>query len=190
MQVRELTEYCQRRGWAITKIYEDRSSGSDPNRKMLLEMMNDCKRRKLDVVLCWKLDRVFRSLRGMVQVLAELQELGTEFVSLTDNLNLETSQGRLMAHLISAFSEFEVELIRSRVRSGLMAARARGVVLGRRPTVTAEIEQQVVTLRRQNLSIRSIEREIKKKISKTSIERILRKHGCTTNPMKSGGSNG
>lgn len=175
LQRRELTEYVSKRpGWTIAKIYEDKASGANPNRRMLSELMNDCRRRRVDVVLVWKLDRLFRSLKGIVTTLHEWSELGVEFASLTDNLSLDTAQGRLMLHLISSFAEFERELIRSRCIAGLEAARARGVQLGRPSNLTPELEVEILNLRKQSLSFREIERRLNKIVSKATIERVCK----------------
>ncbi len=93
--------------------------------------MADAHQRKIDYVLVWKLDRFGRSLRHLVNALAELEALGVAFVSLRDNLDLATPSGRLMFQIIGAMAEFERSLIQERVRAGLRAARARGQQLGR-----------------------------------------------------------
>lgn len=173
MQIRELTAFAQARGWEITRRYEDKASGANPNRKMLAELMEDCRKRRLDVVCVWKLDRLFRSLKGVVVTLNELNDLGVEFVSLKDSLDLTTAQGRLMMGLIACFSEFELSLIRTRVKAGLDAARARGAKLGR-PKIAADLVAEVMRLRRSGLSIRQIEARLERKVSRGSIVRILK----------------
>jgi|SRR6266851_4910014 len=102
--------------------------------------MADAKRRKFDVVLCWKLDRFARSLRFLVNSLAEFESLGVAFVSLRENLDLSTPSGRLMFQLIAAMGEFERSLIRERVQAGLRHAKAKGQRLGR-PTVAVDIAE-------------------------------------------------
>jgi DNA invertase Pin-like site-specific DNA recombinase len=93
--------------------------------------MHDAKRRKFDTVLCWKLDRIGRSLKHLVNLLAELEAFGVALVSLSDSLDLSTPQGRLMFQIIAAMAEFERSLIQERVRAGLRNARAKGKLLGR-----------------------------------------------------------
>ena len=132
MQTRELEEYCQRRGWTITDSYVDTGvSGSKDSRPELNRLMADAKQRKFDTVLVWKLDRFGRSLRHLVNALAELEALGVAFISLKDNLDLGTPSGRLMFQIIGAMAEFERSLIQERVRAGLRNARAKGKRLGR-----------------------------------------------------------
>src|SRR5262245_4104138 len=96
MQLRELREYATRRGWAITDEYIDRVTGSKESRPGLNRLMLDAHSRRFDAVLVWKLDRFGRSLRHLVNALAELEARGVAFVSLRDNLDLSTPSGRLM----------------------------------------------------------------------------------------------
>ena len=132
MQTRELNEYCQRRGWTVEGEYIDVGvSGAKDSRPELNRLMADAKRRRFDSVLVWKLDRFGRSLRHLVNAIAELESIGVAFVSLTDNLDLSTPSGRLMFQVIAAMGEFERELIRERVRSGMRNARDKGARIGR-----------------------------------------------------------
>jgi DNA invertase Pin-like site-specific DNA recombinase len=132
MQLSELREYGARRGWQIIAEYVDEGvSGSRERRPQLDRLMADAHRRKFDAVLVWKIDRFGRSLRHLVNALADLDAYGVAFVSLRDNLDLSTPSGRLMFQVIGAMSEFEKALIQERVRAGLRNAVARGVRLGR-----------------------------------------------------------
>lgn len=132
MQTRELKEYAGLRGFTVIEEYIDSGvSGSKDSRPALDRLMRDAKARKLDAVLCWKLDRWGRSLKHLVDSLAELEAVGVAFISLKDNLDLTTPAGRLMFQMIGAFAEFERSLIQERVRAGLRHARSRGVRLGR-----------------------------------------------------------
>lgn len=131
MQLRELREYAARRSWTIFEEYTDHLTGSKDSRPALNRLMTDSHRRKFDAVLVWKLDRFGRSLRHLVNAIAELEALGLAFVSLRDNLDLSTPSGRLMFHVIAAMAEFERTLIQERVKAGLRNARAKGKKLGR-----------------------------------------------------------
>jgi DNA invertase Pin-like site-specific DNA recombinase len=102
MQTRELHEYCQRRGWMVADEYADTCSGSKDRRPELDRLMADAHKRHFDVVLVWKLDRFGRSLRHLVNALAEFESLGISFVSLQDALDLTTPQGRLMFGIIAS----------------------------------------------------------------------------------------
>lgn len=131
LQLRELREYAKHRDLTIVGEYIDRISGSKDSRPALNRLMADASRRKFDAVLVWKLDRFGRSLRHLVNALAELEALGLTFISLRDNLDLSTPSGRLMFQIIGAMAEFERALIQERVRAGLRNARAKGRRLGR-----------------------------------------------------------
>jgi len=134
LQTRELTEYCRHRGWPIVDAYVDAGiSGSKDSRPELNRLMADARQRRFDTVLVWKLDRFGRSLRHLVNALAEFEALGISFVSLRDNLDLSTPSGRLMFQIIGAMAEFERSLIVERVRAGMRNARAKGKRIGRPP---------------------------------------------------------
>jgi DNA invertase Pin-like site-specific DNA recombinase len=134
MQLRELREYVSRRGWRIVDEYTDHGvSGAKESRPALNRLMADAHRRRFDAVLVWKLDRFGRSLRHLVNALAEFEALGIAFVSLRDNLDLSTPAGRLMFQIIGAMAEFERTLIAERVKAGMRNAQAKGHRMGRPP---------------------------------------------------------
>jgi len=159
MQLQEMREYCQRREWEITGEYVDAGvSGSKDSRPELNRMMIDGKRRRFDAVLVWKLDRFARSLKHLVNALAEFEALGIAFVSLKDSLDLSTPAGRLMFQIIGAMAEFERNLIQDRVRSGLRNARAKGKRLGR-PTLEVDSDE-IARLRGQGFSMSAIAEQL------------------------------
>jgi len=132
MQLSELREYVARRGWTVSGEYVDHGvSGSKESRPELNRLTIDAHRRVFDAVLVWKIDRYGRSLKHLVNALADLSAYGVAFVSLRDNLDLSTPSGRLMFQIIGAMAEFERALIQERVRAGLRNARAKGRRLGR-----------------------------------------------------------
>jgi DNA invertase Pin-like site-specific DNA recombinase len=150
MQLRELREYAEHRGLTIIGEYIDRMTGSKDSRPALNRLMTDAQRRKFDAVLVWKLDRFGRSLRHLVNALAELEALGLTFISLRDDLDLSTPSGRLVFQIIGAMAEFERALIQERVRAGLRNARAKGKRLGR-PRVIVDASR-IASLRAQGRS--------------------------------------
>lgn len=155
MQLRELREYADRRGWEITSEYTDHGiSGSRESRPELNRLMADAHQRRFDTVLVWKVDRFGRSLRHLVNALAELGALGVAFVSLRDNLDLSTPSGRLMFAVIGAMAEFERSLIQERVRAGLRNARAKGKSLGRPQRIVSR--DAIAQMRAEGLSLRQI----------------------------------
>src|SRR6516164_2594265 len=136
LQLRELREYAQQRGWTVTSEYLDEGiSGSKDSRPELNRLMLDAKQRRIDYVLVWKLDRFGRSLKHLVNALAELEALSVSFVSLRDAFDLTTPAGRLMFGVVAAMAEFERDLIRERVKAGIANARAKGRRVGRQPIV-------------------------------------------------------
>jgi len=169
MQLRELREYSSRRGWSITSEYIDQVSGSKESRPQLNQLMTDAHRRKFDAVLVWKIDRFGRSLKHLVNALADLCAYGIAFVSFRDNLDLSTPSGRLMFQIIGAMAEFERSLIQERVKAGLRNARAKGKKFGRpRAQIDAE---RVAALRRDGLSWSQVCRTLN--VSKGSAQRAF-----------------
>ena len=170
MQLAELREYASRRGWSITREYVDQGvSGSKESRPELNQLMADAHRRKFDAVLVWKIDRFGRSLKHLVNALADLCAYGVAFISFRDNLDLSTPSGRLMFQIIGAMAEFERSLIQERVRAGLRNARAKGKKFGRpRAQVDAD---RVAALRQEGLSWSQVCRALK--VSKGSAQRSV-----------------
>jgi DNA invertase Pin-like site-specific DNA recombinase len=170
MQLRELREYAVRRGWTITSEYVDQGvSGSKESRPQLNQLMADAHRRKFDAVLVWKIDRFGRSLKHLVNALADLCAYGVAFISFRDNLDLSTPSGRLMFQIIGAMAEFERSLIQERVKAGLRNARAKGKKFGRpRSQVDAT---RVAALRREGLSWSQVCRTLN--VSKGSAQRSV-----------------
>lgn len=151
MQLSELREYAAHRGWQIVEEFTDQGvSGCKESRPALNRLMADACRRRFDAILVWKIDRFGRSLKHLVNALAELAALGVAFISLRDNLDLSTPSGRLMFQIIGAMAEFERALIQERVRAGLRNARSKGKKLGR-PRVTVDASK-IASLRAQGRS--------------------------------------
>jgi DNA invertase Pin-like site-specific DNA recombinase len=158
VQLTELREHAARRGWRVVNEFVDRASGAKEQRPALNRMMVDARRRRFDLIVVWKIDRFGRSLKHLVNALAELDALGVAFVSLRDNLDLGTPSGRLMFQIIGAMAEFERALIQERVRAGLRHARASGKRLGR-PKVDVDAAK-VAALRASGSSWRAISKTL------------------------------
>jgi DNA invertase Pin-like site-specific DNA recombinase len=159
LQTRELRLYAEARGWTLAGEYVDAGvSGSKDSRPELNRLMADAKRRRFDVVLVWKLDRFGRSLRHLVNALAEFESLGIAFVSLSDNLDLSTASGRLMFNIIGSMAEFERALIQERVKAGIRNARSKGKHIGR-PSKNVDAAA-VALLRSQGFSWRAISNQL------------------------------
>jgi DNA invertase Pin-like site-specific DNA recombinase len=132
VQLRELREFCQRRRFEIAVEYVDKGiSGSRERRPALDQLMVICRKRLVDAVVVYRYDRFARSLRQLVLALEEFRALGIDFISLHEGVDTSTPNGRLVFGIFASIAEFERELIRDRVRSGLAAARAKGKRIGR-----------------------------------------------------------
>jgi DNA invertase Pin-like site-specific DNA recombinase len=131
-QSAELRRYAGARGWTTAREYCDRGiSGSRERRPALDELFRDAKRRRFDVLLVWRLDRLGRNLKHLITLLEELRALGIDFVSLAEGIDATTPAGKLQMHILGAIAEFERGRIQERVRAGLARAKANGRRLGR-----------------------------------------------------------
>jgi len=130
-QLQELRRYVEARGWTAVEYVDRGISGSKENRPALDALLRDAKRRKFDVLVCWRLDRLGRNLKHLITLLDNLQALGVAFVSLSEGIDATTPAGKLQMHILGAIAEFERERIRERVLAGLQRARREGKALGR-----------------------------------------------------------
>lgn len=159
MQLVEVREYIARRGWRIVGEYVDEGvSGARERRPELDRLWSDCRKRKVDAVVVYRYDRFARSLRQLVNALEEFRALGIDFVSLHEAVDTSTPNGRLVFGIFASIAEFERELIRSRVRSGLAAAKAKGKRLGR-PRTGVDVAQ-VARLRASGASWREVSEQM------------------------------
>jgi len=143
-QLAELRRYIAARGWTAAEYVDKGVSGTKDKRPALDQLVRDAKRRRFDVLVCWRLDRLGRNLKHLVTLLDDLQALGVAFVTLGEGIDTTTPAGRLQLHVLSAISQFERDRLAERVRAGLARARAQGVRLGRPrriidPTVLASV---------------------------------------------------
>ena len=174
IQEKEIGQYAIARGWTITSLYADKATGTNGNRAELKRLLSDCQMRQLDLVIVWKLDRFARSLKDLILMLQQLSELGIEFISIRDNIDLSTSSGKLMLHIIGAFAEFEASIIKTRVKAGLDLARSKGTRLGRKPTIDA---MKVRELRAQGYSLGKIAKYLG--VSKAGVHKSLSENSFT-----------
>lgn len=170
MQLDELRSYCERRGWTIYCEYSDEGiSGSKENRPALLRLMADAKRRKFDAVLVYRYDRFARSLRQLVNALAEFDALGIHFISLHEGTDTSTPAGKLVFAIFGGIAEFERSLIVARTKSGIEAARRRGAKLGR-PRSSPPVDMAAVrAMRESGLSWEKIAAQTK--IARSTLQR-------------------
>jgi DNA invertase Pin-like site-specific DNA recombinase len=159
MQTRELREYCKRRGWEIEGEYVDAGvSGAKERRPQLDALLIACRKRRVDAVVVYRYDRFARSLRQLVNALEEFRSLGIEFISLHEGVDTSTPNGRLVFGIFASIAEFERELIRDRVKSGIAAARSKGKKLGR-PMVRVDAAR-IAALRDSGATWRTITRQL------------------------------
>ena len=130
-QLQELRRYVQARGWEATEYVDHGVSGAKDRRPALDRLVTDAKRRRFDVLVCWRLDRLGRNLRHLILLLDDLQAIRVGFVSLAEGIDATTPAGRLQLHVLGAIAEFERARIAERVKAGLARAKARGQRLGR-----------------------------------------------------------
>ena len=169
-QIDELRSYCGRRQWDIAGEYTDVGiSGAENSRLGLNRLLADAKRRKFDAVLVYRYDRFARSLRQLVTALCEFEALGIQFVSVHEGVDTSTPNGRLVFGIFASIAEFERELIRTRVKSGMAAAKARGQHMGR-PKVQVQA-QEIVLLRTRGLSWAAISKQTG--IARTTLQRAV-----------------
>ena len=169
MQNRALREYAARRGWAIALQVREVNSGA-ARREAREQVMEAARRREIDLVLVWRLDRWGRSVTDLLATLQELEHLGVGFVSLTEALDLTTPASRAMAGLLAVFAAFEREVLQERTKAGLAHARANGKRLGR-PATAGIHAAEIRKLHRAGVSKSEIARRLS--IGRTSVRRIL-----------------
>lgn len=131
-QLEELRRYVSARGWTAVEYVDRGVSGSREKRRALDALLKDARRRRFDVLIVWRLDRLGRSLRHLILLLEELSALGAGFVSLHEGIDATTAAGRLQMHILGAIAECERARISERVKAGRQRARSQGTKLGRR----------------------------------------------------------
>ncbi len=171
LQLKDLREYAGARGWEVTEYADEGQSGAKDRRPALDDLMAAARRRKIDVVAVWRLDRLGRSLKHLLTVLDELHALGVSFVSLHEALDFTTPTGRLMFHLLGAFAQFERDLIRDRVRAGMANAKVKGKHIGRRPKIALGDLRTAAQLKTRGESIRGIAGVLG--VSKSAVHKAL-----------------
>ena len=170
MQMSSMRDYAKRRRWAVVIEVKDVGSGATtrPKREKLIE---SARRREIDLVLVWRLDRWGRSLVDLVSTLQELTALEVGFVSLSEALDLTTPSGRALAGMLAVFAEFERDILRDRVKAGIDQARKDGKPHGR-PQTAGKLIPEMKQLRKDGLSKRAIAKQLG--VSRTSVIRLLR----------------
>jgi DNA invertase Pin-like site-specific DNA recombinase len=169
LQLEAMRKYAKSRKWKVTLEIKDVGSGASERPKRE-ELLLAARRREIDCILVWKLDRWGRSLPDLVLTLREMNEIGVAFVSLTEALDLSTPSGRAMVGLLSVFAEFERDLLKERVKAGIAQARLEGRIGGRPKTSSLKAEA-IKKLFKKGLSKSEIARRLQ--IGRTSVRRAL-----------------
>lgn len=129
--MQELRRYVEARGWTAVEYVDRGVSGAKDRRPELDRLMADAARRRIDVVVCWRLDRFGRNLRHLVVAIEELTAAGVAFVSVGESIDTTSPTGRLLLGVLGSFAEFERARIRERIMAGLQRAKTQGRRLGR-----------------------------------------------------------
>jgi DNA invertase Pin-like site-specific DNA recombinase len=147
-QLTELRQLVEQRGWKYEVFCDKGQSGAKESRPAFDEMMKQVRRGRFAAICIWALDRLARSLRQLLDISLELQRLNVDLVAVKQDLDTSTPSGRLVFGVLSTVAEFERDLLRERVRSGIAQAKRAGKRLGRPPlrTLTAE---DITKLRRE-----------------------------------------
>ncbi len=169
VQVGELRRYCKARGLKIVHEIVDRARGGTDDRPGLKELLRLVRAREVDAVVVVKMDRLFRSLKHLVNTLSEFEALGVKFIATRDQVDMTTPAGRMFVQILGSLAEFERELIRERILLGLEHARKQGKRLGR---PKSNDDQAVRELRVKGLSYQAIERRLG--VSKGAVCRALK----------------
>jgi DNA invertase Pin-like site-specific DNA recombinase len=162
LQETELREYCERRGWQYVLYRDHGQSGAKDNRPALIEMLKDIRKRRVDVIVVWALDRLARSLKHLLTIAEECRALGVDIVCLRQNIDTTLPAGRLTFQVLGAVAEFEREMLRERVKAGMQQARRSGKRIGRpalRHFGPRDIEQ-VRSLRANGTSVRKLAKDL------------------------------
>jgi len=169
LQLEAMGAYVRHRDWEAVLRIEDIGSGvaERPRRGLLMQA---ARRREIDAILVWRLDRWGRSLADLIVTLQELSALGVGFVSLTEAIDLTTPTGRALAGLLAVFAEFEREILRERVKAGIAQARKAGRPHGR-PRTAAHQEAKIRALYAEGVSKSEIAKRLR--IGRTSVRRLL-----------------
>jgi len=155
-QLAELRRYVAARGWTAVEYVDPGVSGAKDRRPALDRLVKDAGRRKFDVLVTWKLDRLGRNLKHLITLLEHLQVLGVAFISLGEGIDATTPAGKLQMHILGAIAEFERGRIVERVRAGLARAKAQETTLGRRAVRLTD--RQLATV--ATLSVREAARQL------------------------------
>lgn len=169
MQLEVMREYAKKRGWKIKHEIQEIGSGAKTRPKRE-ELLKEARRRQVDAIIVWRLDRWGRSVSDLIGTIRELTDTGVGFVSLTEAFDLTTPAGKALSGMLAVFAEFERDILRERVKAGIAHSRSQGNAHGRPATAslkTAEIK----ALKKKGFNNSEISRQLE--IGRASVIRAL-----------------
>lgn len=175
-QIHEVRRYCSARGWTDLEVYDDRMSGAKASRPELDRLMKDMRRGNIARTVCYKLDRMGRSLSHLALIIDEMSRLQIPLICTSQGIDTseDNACGKFQLGVLMAVAEFERAIIRERVNSGLAAAKAKGVRLGR-PATLQRRRYEILKLRDQGKGVRGISRELGMPVA--SVFKVLKQSG-------------
>ena len=161
-QLNELRSIAERMQYTIVDEFIDEGiSGAASSRPSLDALMKSATQRRFDMVMCWSIDRLGRSLQNLIEILNELQLLKVDLFFMQQGMDTSTSAGRMMFSIFGALAEFERNLIRERVIAGQQRAISQGVKMGRPTKMNDGMKNAIKLLRERGIGIKQIARELK-----------------------------
>ncbi len=150
-QVKQLKEFAKARGFKVVQVYQEKRSGKKNDRPLFQQLLNDVRKRKTDIVLVWKLDRLARSTTELLNRLDEFKTLGVELISYTENIDTTTPAGKALFSMVAVFAEFENDIRSERIIAGMQRAREKGSKIGR-PVMSDPLLKEIKDLKKQGHS--------------------------------------
>lgn len=182
-QQEALENYAKALGYEVYKIYKDSGkSAKDMKRAELTKMLEDAESKKFSAIFTYKLDRFSRSLKDLILTIDRLKEWGIDFVSLQDKIETTSASGKLMFHIISAFAEFERNIIGDRTKFGMQRKAKEGGFITKAPKGYKLQDKQLIIHEQEAQQVREIFKEFLE--TDTSLTRLAKKHGMTTSGLK------
>jgi site-specific DNA recombinase len=178
-----LQNYAKALGYEIFNIYRDEGkSAKDLHRPQMQQLLSDAKNRKFQAIFIYKLDRFSRSLKDLILTIDQLKEWGIDFVSLSDKIETASASGKLMFHIISAFAEFERNIIGDRTKFGMERKAKDGGIITRAPLGYRIINKKLIIDPENVEKVRQIFKEFSE--VEISLTQLAKKNGLTTSGIK------
>ena len=175
-QLIELRDHCSKMGWEVVKEYADEGlSGtlSREKRPALNSLIKDAYRKRFDLVVCWDISRIGRSMKELILFLSDMKDRGIGICSVRQGFDTSASMGEIMFQFVGILSSWERSMIRERTLAGLERAKSQGKTLGRRKVTNDTMTAKIIELRNDKKSIRQIASEVG--VSTATVHRQLKK---------------